>query len=419
MPALKWLTLSEAYVTPPRLYAWSARNLPHLSNRFTSDHSSLSQPHKRVYIVGVGNLGRLFAMCLAKLPAKPPITLVVHRKELLEEWVRRPGIEILRGNTVVNSRNFAVEWWSEEKPREGPTVEVAHGKTLSNVIVSTKTTVALKEVDRVRRYLGAESTLAFAQNGMSRLWPPHGAEYMASRFGSLTQSPNWLAMVTKHGVTSLGPFRSRHASEADVAFGPVWLNEFTGSHSQYLTELLRAAPKLEAHELSRDNLWVYQLEKLAVNSVINPTTAILRVKNGAVFTDPTGPVGRVVDQLIREASGVTTTLIQSEAGQEILGANGAADSALLERFSFDRLRAMIYHLCGVVVRDNISSMLQDIKAGKETEIHDLNGWLVDTAEFLGLHDAVLTHRAIVKLVEEAATVTSEDIEERLAAKGQS
>ncbi|PHH53555.1 putative 2-dehydropantoate 2-reductase [Ceratocystis fimbriata CBS 114723] len=419
MPALRWLTLSEAYAIPPRVYAWSARNFPHLAQSFTSEHTSLSQPHKRVYIVGVGNLGRLFAMSLAKSPAKPPITLVVHRKELLEEWIRRPGIEILRGNSVVNSRNFAVEWWSEEKPKEGPVVEVANGKTLSNIIVSTKTASALREVDRMRRYLSAESTLAFAQNGMSRLWPPSGDAYMTSRFGTKAQGPNCLAMVTKHGVTSLGPFRSKHASEADVAMGPVWLNETTGGKSQYLTDLLLAASKLEARELARDDLWIYQLEKLVVNSVINPTTAILRVKNGEVFADPLGPVGRVVDRLIREASQIILALIQSEVGHGILGMTGATDLALLERFSFGNLRTMIYHLCGVVVKDNVSSMLQDIKAGKETEIDDLNGWLLGTAEFLGLRDSVPTHKAIIKLVEEAATVTPEDIEDRLASKHQS
>ncbi|KKA27722.1 hypothetical protein TD95_004630 [Thielaviopsis punctulata] len=413
----RWLALPEAYASPPRLYAWSARNFPTLTdNKFTSDHSTQSQSHKRIYIIGIGNLGRLFAMCLAKSPTKPPITLVVHRKEQLEEWIRRPGIEILRGDAVINSRNFAVEWWSEDKPRTGPAVEVAHGKTLNHVIVATKASAALRQVDRARRYLGPDSCVAFAQNGMGRMWPPYGTQVMESRFGSLEKSPSWVAMVTKHGVTSLGLFRSRHASEADVAFGTVW--DRPGSDStRYLAGLLVEAPKLEARELPRAELWVHQLEKLVINAVLNPMTAVLRVKNGDIFTDPEGPVGRVVDRLISEASEVVTALIRSDAGRDILGEK-ADDESLLKRFSHQCLREMIYDLGINTVGENLSSMLQDVKTGKETEVQEFNGWLVETGQFLGLQNPLNTNKALIKLVEAAAVVTPDTIEEQLAAKSQ-
>jgi hypothetical protein len=40
----------------------------------------------RIYILGPGNIGRLFAHAIAKEPSSPPLTLLVHRTALLKDW---------------------------------------------------------------------------------------------------------------------------------------------------------------------------------------------------------------------------------------------------------------------------------------------------------------------------------------------
>lgn len=40
----------------------------------------------RIYVLGVGNIGLLFAHSLATTLNPPPITLLLHRPSLLEEW---------------------------------------------------------------------------------------------------------------------------------------------------------------------------------------------------------------------------------------------------------------------------------------------------------------------------------------------
>ena len=389
------------------LYAWTPENLgSHGSNEILNDGSPyVKDSSNRIYILGIGNLGRLYANFLAKLEDAPPITLVFHRKSLLEHWVSSPGIELTCKGEKETVSNFDVEWWTEERPVSGPVKEVCDGTKIANLIVATKAPDALPQVDRLRRYLDDSSTVAFVQNGMNKLWPPYGAEYNLRRF-ALNKHPNWLVCVTTHGVTSLGTFRSIHASPADVAMGPVLLNPKTGAGAKYLMDQIMRTPPLAARVVSRPALWVLQLEKLIVNSVINPLTAILRCKNGALFARPGSDIEKVMDLLIEEASAILRALVQDESSRTILQPDEhsqevsdvqKARQGLLQRFSTPQLRAML-HRVGEKVKDNTSSMLQDVAAGKQTEVDEFNGWLTQTAEYLSLEAA--NHQTICKLVKQ-------------------
>ncbi|GKT46752.1 ketoisovalerate reductase [Colletotrichum spaethianum] len=415
----------------PKLYAWNLSNLenrsPHSSSPAShpgelTSHNHQDNLYRRVYILGVGNLGILFASSLASLPDPPPITLVLHRKDLLLSWKEQPGIEITRRGSVHKYLDFDVELWSEEPPSTGLNREVAEGQGIRNLIIATKASQALPEVDRVRRYLNDNSTVAFAQNGMCKLWPPYGKTYTKSRYLGASY-PNWLACVTTHGVTSLGRFRSVHASEADIKIGPVLLNEFPGEAS-YLSELLSRAPNLHGQNVTRDELWILQLEKLVVNSIINPLTAILRCKNGELFLEKKGVLAELINVLLLEASNVLQALIKDESTDTILQpVLGEAISIkkpeldrkhthqrrdLLTRFSQPQLKEMLYSV-GSKVRENTSSMLQDVRAGKQTEINEFNGWLIETAGYLNGDLDITHHRILVSLVHDGSVLDKESL----------
>ncbi|TDZ61660.1 Ketoisovalerate reductase BEA2 [Colletotrichum trifolii] len=366
-------------------------------------------PARRIYILGVGNLGILLATSIASLPDAPPITLVFHRKELLRSWSRKPGIEISRGGIVQRQAGFDVELWSEELPPSGEQREIAGGRSIRNLIVTTKASQALPEVDRVRRYLDGSSTIAFVQNGMCKMWPPHGDMYVKSRYthSQTSSHPNWLACVTTHGVTSTGRFKSTHASQADIKVGPVLSSTTAPNNASFLSEILTNAPHLNGAAVTRGELWVLQLEKLVVNSIINPLTAILRCKNGDIFFKSTERMSQVIDMLLQEASRVLQALIQDASAESIIQSSAESEGlsktihlsrrALLDRFSQSSLRHMLYDV-GYKVRDNTSSMLQDVQSGKQTEIDDFNGWLVDIAGYLGGELDVSTHEILIDLV---------------------
>ncbi|KAK2072311.1 hypothetical protein P8C59_006671 [Phyllachora maydis] len=436
----------------PRLYAWTTENLGRDSGAATrsghdaepvADGSGSADLRGRIHILGLGNLGRLYASCLAQMADRPKLSLVVHRRALLEHWAARPGIDMFRpGQPEAESTSaYDLEWWTEQRPETGPVREVCSetGGRIEHLVVATKATNALDEVDRLRRYLDAASTVAFVHNGMSRLWPPHGAAYGRLRYGDAddggtrrAQHPNWLHCVTTHGVVSRGPFASVHTSPADVRMGPVLLNPHTGGRAEFLLARLGAAPGLAARRVSRSALWVAQLEKLVVNAVINPLTAVLGCQNGALFAGRTADgLAGLIGRLLEEASGVLQALVMHEAnadlvceedareGEDVVVADKAGGLArnrqiLVERFSTERLETMLRRV-GEKVRDNTSSMLQDVQAGKGTEVGEFNGWLVETAGCLGIRD-VTGHGRLMSLVERGATMSEQQLVEYMARK---
>ena len=416
-----WLEqLLSASNPPPQLYAWTPFNLAG-SFKHRRQESELDR-ERRVYVLGVGNVGRLYASYMSKASSPPPITLVVHRKEKLLDWINSPGIEIERAGSVEQNKNFEIEWWTETKPERGLVREVADGSKLRNIIIATKATNALQEADKLRRYLDQTSTVAFAQNGMSKLWPPNGPAYVAHRYPQ-GNAPNFLHCITTHGIVSEGTFRSRHASPADAAIGPVLLNTSSCLNHHYLIEQVVKAPHLCSKFAPRADLWVLQLEKLIVNALINPLTGILRCRNGALFDDASGVIAQVMDQLLREASQVLQALVLHPSSSPILAVGAAEEEgqardipnslelekeALLERFSQHQLRAMLYGV-GAKVRENTSSMLQDIRAGKATEIRDFNGWIVETAAMMDPTIEVASHSKIIELIERGDKLTQVEL----------
>ncbi len=413
----QWLQeLPQNTAEPANLYAWTPANLsgpsPEMIEPSKREMERVDELERRIYVLGVGNLGRLFASSLARQANPPPITLLVHRKELLEHWMANPGIEITRLGKTEKITEFDIEWWTDQEPPTGPVREPAYGSRIANLVVSTKAPDCMPQVDKLRRYLNSTSTVVFVQNGMCKLWPPLGNSYVEARYPQ-GSSPNWIACVTTHGVTSLGPFRSRHASLADVLVGPVMMNDKSGSRADYLLQRIVDAPGLGGRLVSKGEIWVAQLEKLVVNSIINPLTTILRCKNGEIIIERDDLLPAIICRLIDEASQVLKVLILDPSSDRILlNKNGASlhtsKEELLQRFSNLLLREMFYRVAAKVA-ENRSSMLQDAQAGKKTEIKDFNGWLVETANYLDPGLALPTHRKLIGLVESNVTLRRHEL----------
>lgn len=115
-------------------------------------------------------------------------------------------------------------------------------------------------------------------------------------------------------------------------------------------------------------LWV----KLAVNAGINPVTALARVENGAVLDVGT-------NDLARSAARETARIARS------------CDVRLSNREAVAQLEAVASDTAA-----NTSSMLQDVLAGRRTEIDAINGYVVDRAIEAGLE--VPTNRLLASLV---------------------
>lgn len=160
-------------------------------------------------------------------------------------------------------------------------------------------------------------------------------------------------------------------------------------------------PILSTFFVSEQELLHAQLQKLVINAVINPLTVIFDCFNGELFHS--ARICTLIDGIIAEVSAVITAILSTTSqGQQPI------DSPLLARFDPESLRKTV-HVVGAKTAKNISSMRQDILAGRRTEIDYINGWVIKTGAEAGVECPV--NARIVKLVKEGRGISEDEIDE--------
>lgn len=346
-------------------------------------HSAITSD--RIHILGVGNIGRLFAHALAKEKNPPPITLLLHRKSLLEEW-GEAGQEIQITTDGIPDRSSGYD--TELIPSPGQIPQEAD--IIKNLIVPTKTIHTLPALTSIKSRLSSESTILFAQNGMGTI------EQVTQRlFPDPCSRPHYLACITHHGVYSEGPFQSVHAGRANMTIGTVRGRGDNQEAPRYLLEKILQASLLSATEAAPDELFRLRVVKLVINAMINPLTVIFNRRNGELFNQ--GPILKVMRALLVEASQVIQSLPELRDDPD----------ATASRFSPQNLELRVLEAADKTAK-NTSSMLQDVRAGRETEIDYINGWVLKSGAELGVDCEV--NEMVVKMVKGNTIIAADDAE---------
>lgn len=172
----------------------------------------------------------------------------------------------------------------------------------------------------------------------------------------------------------------------------------TVGQSKYLLNCLCAAPVLSASVVFPTNLLQVQLEKLAINAVINPLTVILNCLNGDLFNRLLIRV--LIRALLAEISCVLRSIVYSSTTGllEKSSAEARLSSEVLEKTVED---------AALKTAQNISSMRQDVRAGRVTEIDYINGYIVKRGTEQGI-DCRL-NRALVQMVHDKRVVSEPQI----------
>ena len=123
--------------------------------------NQVAEDRRRVYVLGIGNIGKLFAHSLAKKASPPPITLLLHRPGLVREWEEGGKcIEIVRGGVSDQLYAFRTELLAT------PDDSSVSGGLIRNVIVGTKAMHTTAAISTIKHRLNEQSTILFTQNGM-------------------------------------------------------------------------------------------------------------------------------------------------------------------------------------------------------------------------------------------------------------
>jgi len=217
-----------------------------------------------------------------------------------------------------------------------PTVSTKIPAGLDFILVLTKaySTSALK--------LPPDVPVLTLQNGLGNV------ETLCSLIGSARV----LAGTTGEAATLISEGRTRHVADGVTKVG-AWTSCDPGP---VVAALNTAGFSTDLTESPGQLLW----EKLAISAGINPLTAILNVPNGQLLVNK--DTRQLMRDLVVEAVKVAAT----------------------EGYRFEQsLVEIAENLCDTT-SSNISSMLQDIRASKQTEIEAISGEVLRRAQMASL-----------------------------------
>lgn len=282
----------------------------------------------RVVVIGAGAMGSLFA---ARLSVVAPVILLSRWAEAIAE-VRKRGVRLL---DTRGERAYFVP--ITDDPAEAALADLA--------------LILVKSYDTPHAAAWAAAALApdgvalTLQNGLGN------AEVLAAAVGP----QRTLQGITSEGATLLGPGRVCHAGSGVTIVGT---KPETAARAEEIVALFqRAGFTTRLSDQVESLVW----GKLVVSAGINPLTALLGVRNGALVED--------------EAARAALRLAVGEAATVARG--------LGIPLPYPDAIAWAEEVCRATA-DNLSSMLQDVRQGRPTEVEAINGALVRAAESAGL-----------------------------------
>ncbi|MBA4726873.1 MAG: putative 2-dehydropantoate 2-reductase [Pseudomonas sp.] len=276
------------------------------------------------HILGAGALGSLWATRLAR--AGLPVRLILRSAQRLDEYQRAGGLG-LRENGKLERFDIPAEL------PDAPT-------TIRRLLVACKAYDAEAAVSRVAARLAPGAELLLLQNGLgsqqaiAERWPQARCIFVSSTEGAYRET-DFQVLFAGRGQNWLG---DPHGGAA-----PAWLGELdrAGIAQTWSTEIL-------------SRLW----RKLALNCAINPLTVLHDCRNGELLQHP-----------------VQLAVLSEELGRLLVASGQPAAANDLENEVLRVIEA---------TAANYSSMHQDVRLGRRTEIAYLLGHACATAETLGL-----------------------------------
>jgi 2-dehydropantoate 2-reductase len=382
---------------------------------------------RRIHILGMGSIGTLVAHSLRTIPNPPPVTLMQHRDAPRDNFRAHGSVlRLVNPSTGVNDTKSGYDldvlerdsnktgkpyfwhyWphWVDDGKRilnERATQETMEsGETfIYNLICTVKAQVTAKAMVSIRHRVDSRTTIVLMQNGLGQV-----DELMSKVFTDPSRRPTFLIAIVSHGcymdgpntvvhagtgVTSLGIHRDqfRHplppktfsTNIADLSpsdrkyYYPTDADLYAPSlSSRYLLRTLTRTPALACAPFANLDLLQLQYEKLSTNALLNALTAIYDVPNGDTLQNP--HLSTIQNMLAAEISLILRSLPEL-----------ASVPGLAARFSAERLKNL-YVAVATKTAKNSSSMREDLRHKKDTEIDYINGYIVRRGRELGIQAA--------------------------------
>jgi 2-dehydropantoate 2-reductase len=293
----------------------------------------------KISVVGPGAIGCLFAAILAKNGHH--VWLLDHCAERAK-FLEAQGVYLhdQQGQRLISMRATA-------DPTQIGTVEL--------IFLCVKSDAVLDAARGILPLLGPNSLLIALQNGIAH-------------HHLLTEMhPKWVLGITAQGATLLGPGSVRHGGFGHTSVG--FLDDSDTLARHRLQDAVKVMNCAGLSTTFRPDILAVAWNKLIINAGINALTALEGCANGQLLARPAALA--TLKAAVREAAQVALAC----------GIQVTPDPV-----------ALTVGVC-LETAENISSMLQDIRQRRHTEVEAINGMIVRQAAEFGI--AVPTNQALL------------------------
>lgn len=304
-----------------------------------------------IHVLGFGSIGRLVAHTL-RLQGSP-VTILARNASLPQyssAWQLHVESDLRGHHERQISTNYAFE--SSES--------TAAMAAIDTLLVCTKAYDSASSIARLAARLTSKSRIVLLNNGIGV------KEQVRNALKSQKLQTAILEGIISHGVYRISFDTICHAGEGNLVISCALADVEDTAALHTLSELLKP---LNASVLDYSMFTTKQLEKLLVNVVINPLTAIGNFRNGDTAKYP-----ELIDNILMESFSIIAAAYPQS------------------RIDEPSVRKTLYFIIQKTAQ-NRSSMLQDITARNLTEIKYINGALQRLAERHGVqspYNVILT-----------------------------
>ena len=289
-----------------------------------------------IAIIGAGAAGSLFAGYLARAGYN---VIITDSDEAKIDTIANKGIKVLSPSGEELLHTFVCEALHAGNMESNPKF-----KNCQYYIFCVKSFSTRAAAESVYKFAKENSIAVTFQNGAGNI------ENISSFFNINSIA----AGATTEGATLLESGIVLHGGKGKTGIGMIKNN---AEDKEKLVPLINALEKAGFKSFYSDNPQKMIWEKLAVNASINSITAILKTTNGIIAEN-----------------NYLHTLVKLITDEACIAAE--SDNIKLDP---DETYKTVLEVAKNTVK-NKSSMLQDILAGKKTEIENISGFISKTAE---------------------------------------
>lgn len=307
-----------------------------------------------VHILGPGAMGSLVAHELA-LGSRLVPSLIFKSKSALDSYTNS-------GGAVTLARPEGTDKVSTSTPIAA-TSRAHDVQSIENLVVATKNYSTEKALARYLRAMSPKTSILFIQNGMGVIPKLQQAFWPNPR-----EMPRIYKAISTHGA-----YKANVSTVHHVGLGELFISELPNVHTDpaglgelppenALIQALLDRPALAAQHICHQDFLLKEMEKLLVNSCINPLSAIYDCLNGDLFYGD--GASRTMQKIILEG----VACLRREYA--ILKSVPEAGTVLAP----DRILSLVLSVCQSTAK-NSSSMREDMRRMNRTEIDSINGYI--------------------------------------------